>query len=1033
MAKFTALRHSWDYPESINVDDFIYATNTEALNGANGDGMGVCWDGTFFYVVNITDAKVFKYNSAWAYQTTFNLDALNGNPQGITWDGTFFYVTDWADNKVYKYNTAFVLQDSFAIIGTNAAGICFDGTYFYIIEWTSQKKVFKYNSAWVLQGSFSVGPAPWGIAWDGTYFYVNDWFFYKIYKYNTAFVLQDEISFAPASNVGKGIAWGGDYLYAIDRNDNVAYVYPNEWRKTIAGHRDCVILYDGMSETFAAAHLTGVIEYWIRAIDAADEVKIILKDATGNACINIEIDSDKIIGDGTDALDPALDNTFYLISIDFDCTPNTYDLWVNGVKELDGQAFGVNDDGSGLTVMVIAMDTDKNGYLDGIGYDWDVDYSAGDNLLDTVDVTDDITGCKITEELGESSFAELDLKGSSVSDFESGHEIAFYDSDTVLSWTGIILFPENVLVGENETVGKMKLLGLNNKFFNTYRKNFTTARDSDYIIKNIIDNKLTRYHSYDDEIDNFTITHKYDLKTKIQKMYNYLVMLERAVIHYKPNGEIFFNKYNNLSATGLSWTQDTSIVKITAYTPQANRHVTRTPVIGAYNNLGQVHYVGIGTEDEEDNFGINELQVWRDPEISNYTEAKQLGDNLQEIYSLDTQMISMLVVNKKHIQVGYTVQLSWNILFNVALGNFLVTKRVWYPITDVCEVDLTDNILTRKAFNLRVINKFYDEDAQEGYEDPNIPESGGDGTVLPLSSIAELRAFGIAPLGMSLFLHIEGSADIGGYKLMSTDFPDDVITEVFNATITSDDQEIEQYATPIGAPGIVFIPDGIYDLHFHGYKFSGTKDVRLYFKIYKRAHPGGAETLLATSEESRILEDSSSKFDIHVRIDDTNLLITDRLVIKIFARLIGVGSNPVVYFYVEGESMTRFVVPTLSGAGVSVSDLSRVVVGTYTGDGAGNGANWNAKQSIDVGFEPDYFRIIGDTNGGDFINGINQGHHAASDEVARHRHDGLAFGAVPWMVRFTAIGFDVQDEGADAEPNVNGRPYIYIAIKADSL
>ncbi|KKL86500.1 hypothetical protein LCGC14_1944130, partial [marine sediment metagenome] len=36
-------------------------------------------------------------------------------------------------------------------------------------------------------------------------------------------------------------------------------------------------------------------------------------------------------------------------------------------------------------------------------------------------------------------------EGTAVSDFESGHEIDFYDSTLVLSWSGIILFPETVL------------------------------------------------------------------------------------------------------------------------------------------------------------------------------------------------------------------------------------------------------------------------------------------------------------------------------------------------------------------------------------------------------------------------------------------------------------------------------------------------------------------------------------------------------------------------------------------------------------
>ena len=742
-------------------------------------------------------------------------------------------------------------------------------------------------------------------------------------------------------------------------------------------------------------------------------------------------------------------------------------------------------------------------------------------MFEYTNMAPDINHLKVTEELGILSYADMDIKETTLGHFSAGDIIKIYDSDTVLSWRGRTLYPEMVLEG-TEVIGKYVILGVDSIFDNIYRKNFTTVRSSDYILKNIIDNALSRLFSYDDEIDDFSaLTFKYDQKSKARKTLKYLAMLERAVLHYKPDGELFFNKYNNLSPnpqiylatynfkddadgtinnsiTGLhtfsttdtngvvtivasedghrkvckisgdgdnatiisiyvgietvtsefiefwvkyidngvgvlylnfynesmvligrsfinsstnlvssqygngaggnttvntalasdtwmhvrwafnvvtnkqalwldgvnifadqnfvsdavattflrhrflyqegaganalegyfdaigwswdpsydvgdnlnAWTQATSYVKITHYTPAGNRHITRAPVIGANNDLGQVYYVGSASESEEHRFGINELQPWRDPEITNYSEAKQLGDNLQEIYSLDTQMISMLVAKKKHIQVGYTVKLSWNILFNISLANFLVTKRVWYPITDISELELTDNILTRKAFNLKVINSFYDENAQEGYEHPDVPESAADGTVLPLKSIAELRAFDAfaSSVGLTLFLHQDASADVAGYKLLDSLFPDDAKTEVFNATITADDQEIEQWVTVSGGIDVVFLHHGVYHLHGHGYKFSGTKDLRLYFKVYIRT-AGGAETLIGTSEESSILPDAEAEIEVHTEIHEQALNLTDRIVIKIFAHLEGVGSNPVVYFYVEGNTLTRLSLP----------------------------------------------------------------------------------------------------------------------------
>jgi hypothetical protein len=199
------------------------------------------------------------------------------------------------------------------------------------------------------------------------------------------------------------------------------------------------------------------------------------------------------------------------------------------------------------------------------------------------------------------------------------------------------------------------------------------------------------------------------------------------------------------------WDESTSKIKITSYTPAANRHITRTPVVGANNSKGQVYYVGKSSEADLQKYGLNYLQPWRDPEITNYTEAKQLGDNLLAIYSMDTQMINMLVIGKGHLQVGKTLNMGWAGVFSITQGDFLLTKRVWRPIPDISELELTDNILTRKAFNVKVINKFYDEDAQQSYDFPDVSESTVDGTVQVLRSLSDLRAN--API-----VHIEAGA-----------------------------------------------------------------------------------------------------------------------------------------------------------------------------------------------------------------------------------------------------------------------------------
>ncbi len=163
-------------------------------------------------------------------------------------------------------------------------------------------------------------------------------------------------------------------------------------------------------------------------------------------------------------------------------------------------------------------------------------------------------------------------------------------------------------------------------------------------------------------------------------------------------------------------------------------------------------------------------------------------------------------------------------------------------------------------------------------------------------------------LALTLFLHQNASADIENYRMMCTIYPDDSKTEIFNVTVSADNQEIEQFATPVGCPELTYLMHGIYYLHFHTYKFSGTKNVSLYYKVYKRAS-NDAETLLGESVHSSLLTGAEAMYDIHCLIEEVPLVITDRIVLKIFAHLEGEGTDAVVYFYIEGDTLARFNLP----------------------------------------------------------------------------------------------------------------------------
>ena len=551
MAQFKALKHTWDFPASETYKSFF----ADLEVSGPGNLWGICWDGTNFWCADISNVEIRKYDANFAFITAIALDAANSASQGVCWDGTNFWVTDVTDNKVYKYTSAWAIVSNHALHASNtdATGIDWDGTFFYVVD-LGGNKVFKYNSAWVYQSVFDLHPdydSFTGIYYDGTDLYLTT-FEGVVFRYTLGGVFVEKwVLEYPTVQHTTGIVKVGVWYYIVSASFDLCYRYtlPLSYR-TIAGHNNAIVMNDGMVDPFPA-DIAGNIEGFIRAVDVTEESGFILKDGSGNECIKITINNSKIIGDGSDAIDPALNNKWYPFRVDYDCTANTYDLYIDDVLELNDKAFGNNDDGSGLTQLVIIVDTEGNGFLDGLGFDVRAGYDQGDNANDIVDVTDDIIYCKITEEYKQISFANLRIKGSTITEFIAGHEIDFYDSDNVLSWAGIVLYPEAVLEG-TEVVGNMKLLGINTEFNSIFRKNFgnivdSPVRDSDYLVKHIIDNGLTRYFSYGDEIDNFTLTYRYDMKTMIHKLWNYLTMLERGVLHHKPGGEIFFNKYDNLT------------------------------------------------------------------------------------------------------------------------------------------------------------------------------------------------------------------------------------------------------------------------------------------------------------------------------------------------------------------------------------------------------------------------------------------------------------------------------------------------------
>ena len=178
---------------------------------------GVTWDGTNYWVVGATNDRVYKYDAAGAYTSTFfSISSQSTSPADIEWDGTYLWVLDNANNKLFSYNTAGTYISQFSVNAQVAGGwkgFTWDGTFFWVAN--SNGNVYKYNSSGVYQSvTFSIASETTsiqGIAWDGTYFWVAD-YYQTLYKYNSSGVYQNET-----------IATAG-YLVGVGAKDNFPMV-----------------------------------------------------------------------------------------------------------------------------------------------------------------------------------------------------------------------------------------------------------------------------------------------------------------------------------------------------------------------------------------------------------------------------------------------------------------------------------------------------------------------------------------------------------------------------------------------------------------------------------------------------------------------------------------------------------------------------------------------------------------------------------------------------------------------------------------
>ena len=213
--------------DHVSSEDF-------SLAGANGDPLGITWDGSKFRVVDDGDDWIYAYSSSGTYISgdSFSLAAANDDPTGITWDGSYLRVTDDVDGKVYTYTSSGTHASSqdFALSNGDPQGITWDGIYLRVVD-RAADRVYTYTSS----GTYTSGEDfdlatgndyPYGIAWDGVYLRVTD--DDKVYTYTSSgtHTSGEDFDLATGHQYPYGIAWDGVYLRVVEwHSGNKVFTY----------------------------------------------------------------------------------------------------------------------------------------------------------------------------------------------------------------------------------------------------------------------------------------------------------------------------------------------------------------------------------------------------------------------------------------------------------------------------------------------------------------------------------------------------------------------------------------------------------------------------------------------------------------------------------------------------------------------------------------------------------------------------------------------------------------------------------------
>lgn len=163
---------------------------------------------------------------------------------------------------------------------------------------------------------------------------------------------------------------------------------------SLYGHKKVLELFDNnagdacrISKDFDATSITGRVELWVATTDATKELNILILSSDPLQAINFKIEFDRYFEFSGGAYNligvlVPLDNTLIHLRFDFDCVADTYDLYIDGSKELTGKAFrNVVTEIETIEISTEVGNSAYSCYADALGISWDANYNVGDNVV----------------------------------------------------------------------------------------------------------------------------------------------------------------------------------------------------------------------------------------------------------------------------------------------------------------------------------------------------------------------------------------------------------------------------------------------------------------------------------------------------------------------------------------------------------------------------------------------------------------------------------------------------------------------------